>query len=154
MAALAVVIMCMGGLIPVATYVSPMLCAMILNVLLSLCGEKMAWVWYAAVSLLSLLLGPDKEAALVFLFLGHYPIVKLKLDRLRAGRLLKLLLFNGSVCLLYGVMIRLLGMDQVLAEFTEMGMIMLVILILLGNVTFFLLDILLTRWSQMMKHRK
>ena len=154
MAALAVVVMCMGGLIPVATYVCPMLCAMILNMLLPFCGEKMAWVWYVAVAILSLLLGSDKEAALVFLFLGYYPIVKQKLDKLRMGLILKLMLFNGSVFLLYGLMIRLLGMEQVLVEFTEMGTIMLFVLILLGNVTFFLLDILLSRWGRVIKRRK
>ena len=75
MAALAVVIMCMGGIIPMATYVCPMLCSLLLAVVLRLTGRRIAWAWYAAVSLLSLLLGPDKEAAAVFVFLGYYPII-------------------------------------------------------------------------------
>ena len=76
LAALAVVIMAMGPLLPVATYVCPMLCALLLQVVLKTCGSRIAWAWYGAVALLSLLLAPDKEAAVVFTFLGYYPIVK------------------------------------------------------------------------------
>ena len=71
LAALAVVLMCMGTLIPVATYVCPMLCAMILQLVLKTCGKRIAWAWYGAVSILSLLMAPDKEAAAVFLALGY-----------------------------------------------------------------------------------
>ena len=71
MAALAVTIMSMGGLIPVATYVCPMLCALLLQTVLVLCGRRVAWCWYAVVSVLAVLMGPDKEAALVFVFLGY-----------------------------------------------------------------------------------
>ena len=81
MAALAVVIMCLGGIIPVATYICPMLCALLLAAVLALTGKRIAWTWYAAVSMLSLLLGPDKEAAAVFVFLGYYPMLKALLER-------------------------------------------------------------------------
>lgn len=80
LAAAAVVIMCMGGLIPVATFVCPMLCMLLQAVVLNQCGPRMAWAWYGAVAVLSLLMGPDKEAAAVFVFLGYYPIVKPRLD--------------------------------------------------------------------------
>ena len=142
-AALAVVIMCLGGLIPVATYVCPMLCAVILSIVLRQCGEKMAWVWYGAVSILSVLMGPDKEAAAVFLFLGYYPIVKPKLDRLRFGRILKLLLFNCAIGLMYWLLIAVLGMEDLVEESEELGIAMLMVLMVMGNVTFFLLDRLL-----------
>ena len=69
-AALGLVIMCMGGLIPVATYVCPMLCAIILSFILHLCGSRIAGAWYGVVAILSILLGPDKEAAAIFLALG------------------------------------------------------------------------------------
>ena len=145
MAALAVVIMCMGGLIPVATYVCPMLCALLLQVVLKLCGGRVAWAWYGAVSILSLLMGPDKEAAAVFLFLGYYPIVKPKLDRMKGKWLWKGLLFNSSVLVMYWALIHLFGMAQVAAEFQEMGTVLMVLTLVLGNVTFFLLDQILSR---------
>ena len=67
----------------------------------------MAWAWYGAVAVLSLLLVTDREAAWVFVFLGHYPIIKPWLDRRRMKYLWKALLFNGLVALLYWLLIRL-----------------------------------------------
>ncbi len=145
MAALAVVIMCMGGIIPVATYVCPMLASLILELVRKICGSRIAWAWYGAVAILSLLLAPDKEAAAVFLALGYYPIVKPKLDRMKAKWLWKGLLFNAVTLLTYWLMMHLLGFDQLTAEFAEMGLAMTAVLLILGNVTFFLLDKLLDR---------
>lgn len=143
LAALAVVIMSMGTLIPVATYVCPMLCAILLQVVLKTCGSRIAWAWYGAVAVLSLLLAPDKEAAAVFVFLGYYPIVKPRLDQARLSWLWKALLFNGATLLLYWLLMHLLGMAQLAAEFAEMGAAMTAVLLVLGNITFFLLDRLL-----------
>lgn len=143
LAALAVVMMSLGTIIPVATYVCPMLCALLLQGVLKTCGSRVAWAWYGAVALLSVLLAPDKEAAGVFLFLGYYPIVKPALDRKKGKWLWKGLLFNGSVCLLYFLLLRLLGLKQLTQEWSDMSVGMLAVLLILGNVTFFLLDRLL-----------
>ena len=145
LAALAVVIMSMGTIIPVATYVCPMLASMILELVRKTCGSRIAWAWYGAVAILSLLLAPDKEAAAVFLALGYYPIVKPKLDRLKGKWLWKGLLFNAVILLTYWLLMHLLGFDRLAAEFAEMGLAMTVLLLILGNVTFFLLDKLLER---------
>lgn len=143
LAALAVVIMAMGTLIPIATYVCPMVCALILQVVLKTCGGRIAWAWYGVVTILSLLLAPDKEAAVVFAFLGYYPIVKPKLDQRKGKWLWKALLFNGATLLAYWLMLRVLGLEELTAEFAEMGRVMCGVLLGLGNVTFFLLDRLL-----------
>lgn len=143
LAALAVVMMSLGTIIPVATYVCPMLCALLLQGVLKTCGSRVAWAWYGAVALLSVLLAPDKEAAGVFVFLGYYPIVKPALDRKKGKWLWKGLLFNGSVCLLYFLLLRLLGLKQLTQEWSDMSVGMLAVLLILGNVTFFLLDRLL-----------
>lgn len=143
LAALAVVVMSLGGLIPVATYVSPMLCAILLQTVLVSCGARIAWAWYGAVALLAVLLSPDKEAAAVFVFLGYYPIVKPKLDTLPLPALWKGILFNVSVAVMYFLLLRLFGMEALSREFAEMGKVMLALLLLMGNVTFFLLDRLL-----------
>lgn len=145
MAALATVIMSLGGLIPVATFVCPMLAMVVLTMVLSVCGRRVAWAWYAAVAVLSLLLSPDKEAAMVFLFLGYYPIVKPKLDRWKAAPLGKLLFFNGVILLMYGLMLNVLGMEDIREEFREAGQIMTAVMLALGNLIFFLLDRLLDK---------
>lgn len=145
MAALAVVIMCMGGLIPVATYVCPMLCAVLLAVILQFTGRRIAWAWYAAVSLLSLLLGPDKEAAAVFVFLGYYPIIKPWIDNRKAPFLWKLLVFNASIIIMYALLIYLFRLEQVIQDFSDFGLVLTLITLLFGNVTLFMLDVLLNR---------
>ena len=103
-AALAVILMNFGGLIPVATYTTPVLCMVLLKFVLLSCGRRVAWAWYAAVSVLSMLMSPDKEAAAVFLFLGYYPILKPKLDTMKLGFLWKGLIFNVSMVVLYSIL--------------------------------------------------
>lgn len=143
LAAVAVVIMCLGGLIPIATYVCPMLCCLTAFAVLGFCGKRIAWAWYAVVSILSLLMGPDKEAAVIFLFLGYYPLLKPSIDRYKVSLIIKFLFFNISVAAAYWILINLLGLDQIAQENAEMGVWGLVLLLVLGNVTFFLLDRLL-----------
>ena len=145
LAALAVVVMSMGTLIPVATYVCPMICCLLLQLILKICGKRTAWGWYGAVSILSLLMAPDKEAAAVFLALGYYPILKPKLDALKGKMVWKLLFFNAVTLLTYWLMMHLFGFDKLAAEFSEMGVALTAVMLLLGNVTFFLLDKLLER---------
>lgn len=145
LAALALVIQCMGGLIPVATFVCPMLCILLLAVVTKQCGSRMAWAWYGAVAILGALLGPDKEAAAVFVFLGYYPIVKPKLEALPLRWLWKALLFNSAIAVMYTVLLHLFGMAELAAEFQEMGVIMGAVTLLLGNLTFFLLDYVLSK---------
>lgn len=145
LAALAVVIMCLGGLIPIATYICPMLCILLGHCVYRLCGRRIAWAWYAAVALLALLIGPDKESAGVYLFLGYYPYLKPWFDRRRFPIVWKLLYFNASVVVLYAVLMLLIGLNDILTEYREMGMTGLAVLLLLGNITFFLADKLLTQ---------
>ena len=149
LAALAVVIMCMGTLIPVATYVCPMFCALILQMVRRICGRRISWAWYGAVSILSLLMAPDKEAAAVFLSLGYYPILKPKLDARKWKWLWKGLFFNAVILLTYWVLMHLLGFDRIAAEFAEMGRILTGVMLILGNMTFFLLDQLLEKKFKM-----
>lgn len=145
MAALAMVIMCLGGLIPLATFVCPLICMLILRFVAKLCGQRIGWAWYGAVALLSILMGPDKEGAALFVFLGFYPLVKPKLDRLPLRWLWKAILFNGDILLMYTLLIHLFGMAELGDEFQQMGTVLLIFTLVLGNVTFFLLDKILDK---------
>ena len=145
MAALAVVIMSLGGLIPIATFVCPMLCMLLLRFVLTMCPKRIGWAWYGAVAILGMLMSPDKEAAAVFVALGYYPILKPRLDKMKYGVVLKFLLFNVVILLMYAVLIYVMGLAQIAAEFAEMGLIMAAVTLVLGNVAFFLLDDLLGR---------
>lgn len=150
-AALAIVVMCLGGLIPIATFVCPMICMLILQLIRMLCGKRIAWAWYGAVAIMAVLLGPDKEAAAVFVFLGYYPIIKPKIDRIKPGWLWKGIYFNAVILLLYQLLIYLFGMDQIAAEYRELGTVLTVVVLLIGNLCFFLLDRVLTQFGKRRK---
>ena len=70
MTALSVVLLCLGGVIPLAVYACPMLASCALLVLRERCSARYAWCCWLAVAILTLLLGPDKEAAALYLFLA------------------------------------------------------------------------------------
>ena len=148
LAAVAVVIMCLGGYISVATYVCPMFCCATQFIVLRFCGIRLAWTWYALVVILSGLMSPDKEAALVFLAIGYYPLIKQRLDVCRFSIVLKILFFNISIAIIYTVMINILGMHDIAKDNMEFGTVGLVIILLLGNITFLLLDRLLAIMSK------
>ena len=143
MAALAVVIMCLGGLIPMATFLCPMACMLLLVTVKSKIGVRNAWAWYGAVAILSLLMGPDKEAAAFFAFLGYYPILKPMLDKLKLKWLWKLLYFNAAVLSMYWVLLNVFGMAELMEEFQEMGAVLTAVTLIMGNITFLMLDRLL-----------
>lgn len=146
--ALAVTILFLGGLIPVSTYVCPMLCMLILQLVLKLCGKRIAWAWYAMVSLLALLLGPDKEAAAVLVLFGYYPIIKPRMDRLPLRILWKLVFFNAMTLFMYTVVVAVLGLEAIVVENTLIGYISLILMFVLSNATFLLIDKLLSHYSQ------
>ncbi len=151
LAALALVILCLGGMIPLATYVCPTLCTIITYIVFACCGKRLAWTWYAAVAILGMLLGPDKEGAAVFVLLGYYPMLKPVFEKSRLSAIWKLLLFNGAVTLLYCGLVYLLGLEETLVETEALGLIGLSILLVLGNAVFFTLDMVL---SMLEKKRK
>ena len=153
-AALAVVIMNLGGLIPVATYTTPVLCMLLLKFVLLSCGKRIAWAWYAAVAILGLLMSPDKEAAAVFLCLGYYPILKPKIEAMRGKLFWKLLVFNVPMVALYSILIRVMGVAEVTGEGEELGKALLWVLLAMGNVTFLALDRLLTILDLRLRRKK
>ena len=119
MAALGVVIMLSGNLIPVLTYVAPMLASLTLIPILSEFGKKYAWMTWGVTALLALLLCADREAAFFYLFIGWYPILKPTLDRIasRAMRILaKLLLFTLVFVLLFVLLTFVMGLEDMKSE--------------------------------------
>ena len=147
-AALSVVIMMTGGVIPIATYAVPMLCGTLLLPILIELGKSAAWATFISVALLSLILGFDKEAAFFYLFIGYYPIVKWPLDRVKPkGKriLCKTMLFACAVCVMYGLLYLLFPMEAMVQEFREMGIALSVLFLIVYVGCMFLYDSLLVR---------
>lgn len=156
LAALAVVILLLGSLIPIGTYVAPMLASFLLVPLLAALPKGLCLCWYAAAALLAVLLCPDKETAFVFVFLGWYPIARPGLDRL--PRLLriaaKLLLFNAAVAALYALLILVFQLEALVEEARETGTLLLLVLLLLGDLSFLLFDLTLRRLAKLRRKGK
>jgi hypothetical protein len=83
-AALCLVVMMTTALMPFATYALPALAGILLIPIAFELGCNTAWITYIAVAILSILIVPDKEAALMFIsFFGYYPILKIYIDKLK-----------------------------------------------------------------------
>lgn len=144
--ALSVFVMFLSGVFPFLTYVIPALSGLILIVTVREAELKWSFFIYLAVSILSLLVVADKEAAIMYtFFFGHYPIFRELSERYLKGffkLLAKFILFNASVVLGYLVIIYVFaipveGMD-------EFGKYTVPILLGAGNVIFVLYDYILS----------
>lgn len=81
--ALCVVLMFLTTVIPVGTYALSAVAGAILVLVVIECGAGFAFSVFAAVSILSILLVPDKVCVLSFIaFMGHYPIIKRYIERI------------------------------------------------------------------------
>jgi len=147
--ALMMVVMMLGSILPLSTYSTPMLAGALLIPILWEMGPKMGGLVYLAVSILSILMAPDKEAVFLFVFLlGWYPIARPKLQHLRNKPIrwvIKMVLFNLAGALTYVFLLFVLTMPDLQAEFADWTVLFLAGFLLLGNVTFVLYDILLGR---------
>ena len=140
MTAAAVVIMALGSLIPVNTYLCPVLCILVNRTVLERCGRQTGWCYYLAVAVLSLLLAPDREAALVYAFLGYYPMVRPWFQRLGPlGTAAKLVFFTLAGAVSYAVLLFVVGAGAAVTD----GWLLTAVTILLWDVLFLLVDRLL-----------
>lgn len=158
MCALALVIMLLGGVISIATFCCPALAGLVLIPLVVDCGKRMALGAWVAISLLSLMLCPNKEAALLFTFLGYYPVVKWRLDGIKSKwkrRGLKALILNASIAVMYGLAFYVLRIDQIMTDYQDVTRVSLIALVVLGNFTLYLYDRLLFigAWLYVKKYR-
>lgn len=147
-AALSVVTMFLTAVIPTLTYALPAVAGVFLVLMVVDVGKKWALGVYAAVSILSLLILPDKEAAVMYVFFfGHYPIVKAVLEGTRLHGivlwLVKLLVFNACVVLAYLVILYVFQLP--FDELEEYGKWAAVGLLGLGNVVFVIYDVAVSR---------
>ena len=103
-------------------------------------------VW-AAVSVLSLIVVPNKEAAIIYaVFFGYYPVLKSVLESKtpRAVEyIIKVLTFAGVMTLSYFLMIKFMGIDPDLPDF--LGKWAIPAIALLGIIAFLLYDYALSK---------
>ncbi|MCR5041201.1 MAG: hypothetical protein K6C36_03750 [Clostridia bacterium] len=114
-ASLSLTLMLLTYVLPILTYTSPAFAGAVLLVMVCEVDSRWSWITYTAVSLLSLLLLSDKEAAVMYaVFFGYYPILLPFLNtRVRPAALrwvIKFLIFNAAVVSAYYVLINVMGL--------------------------------------------
>ena len=156
MAALSVVILCLGGMIPLATFACPMLAMLCLIPAVCGYGTGTALLLYGAASILALLLGPDKEIALLYVFLGWYPGVRPRLGIIpRSVRwAVKSALFTLAVVAMYALVLHLFRLEAVVEEFSEYSAAMTAVLLMMGNITFLLFDRAMARMTYLYQKKR
>ena len=140
-AALGTAVLALASLTEVADLAISMFAAALLMLAMIEISEKQAFMIYAATSLLSLMLLPNKFIAAVYLvFTGLYPLIKRHFDKL--GRvlsiLLKLIYFNGALTVAL-VLARFVFLVEGYSDWLLVGYYV------LANLCFWLFDILIKR---------
>ncbi len=113
------------GLAPFLYLTLPMIAGALITIIVMEVNTSWAFMTYLAVSLLSIFVTFDKEAALIFiLFFGHYPILKQRIELLRVKFLqflIKLIVFNICIILDYQLTIHMLGISDFMDDFASLG---------------------------------
>ena len=146
--ALSITLMMMTAVIPFMTYALPLAAGALLILMVIEINKRWALVVYAAVSLLSIFVVPDKEAAVFYVaFFGYYPIIKSALEKhlnIVIEWVVKFIIFNASTVAGYFFTTYVLGIpfDEI-GEFGRYGML---IMLALANAVFIAYDVMLTRF--------
>lgn len=146
--ALSVVAMLPTLVIPILTYISPMVAGVIICFTAYASDKKWALGVYFAVSTVSLIILTDKEAALTYIsFFGYYPLIKPTLDKLKKplGVLFKMLIFNMSVILTALCCIYIFSAS--VEDYTGLGKFAVPLLLVMANVILFLYDLALKKYE-------
>ena len=156
MAALSAVILLLGGIIPLATFACPILAMLCLIPPIHEYGCRIGLLTYASAAVLAIFLTVDKEMALFYVFFGYYPAIRPLLQHI-PGRVLRIcakcFFFAVSIAAMYLVILYLFRLEAAVQEFSGYSPAMLVLLSLLGLVTFLLLDRALDVMTLFYRHR-
>lgn len=155
--ALCLLAMFMAGIIAPMYILFPMISGGLMMIIASEVSRGWAVLTYISVSLMSLIITFDKEAALLFImFFGHYPIMKFYIDKIHPGflrKIVKLLIFNGCIILYFLITVYVLGLDQIMDEMSDMGKYGLYIMLGVADVIFVLYDKNLVIFYELYKRR-
>ncbi len=157
LSALATVLLLLLSATGVGTFCAPVLAMAVLLPILEELGPRAAGTAWICVSFLGLMLSPDRELSLVYLFFGWYPLLRPRIERIPSpvARLaVKVLVCNAAVAVLYGLVLRLLGLT---ADLEGAGRLYLAALAVMANALFLLTDRVLSRltslWRTRLRHR-
>jgi hypothetical protein len=142
--ALCLFAMFLTGVFPVLYLVLPMIAGSLITIISTEINPKWAFLTYVSVSIASLFVTFDKEAALIFiLFFGHYPILKEFIEKIKLiipQYILKLVVYNFCIILNFNITLYIFGITEMYDEFRELGKYALWIFLAFTNIIFLLYD--------------
>lgn len=145
--ALCLVMMFLTAVIPPLNITLPLFAGMLISVVAIEISPSWAFVTYVVVSVLSFFLTPDKEAAIFFAVLfGYYPILKDVTEKIKFKPfqwIIKIIIFNAAIVIIYQLTVKLLGTVDLIEEFGFMKQYMLPALLLIFNCILILYDVTL-----------
>ena len=149
--ALSVLIMFVSGVIPATEYAFPLFAGVLLIPVAEEIGSKWAWMVFATVSVLSLILVPKPDPTVTYItLLGYYPLIKGKIERINKkwiAYIIKFLLFNVATAasMLLLAFVFSVPMDDLNAY----GKYTIVIFLAIANFFFIVYDICLNKVAYM-----
>lgn len=141
---LCVLSMFLAGVIPIFYLVLPMIAGALMMIIVMEVDWRWAFVTYIAVSVLSVFVTFDKQAALIFIILfGHYPITKYLIDGHMPkwlGLILKFIIFNLCIVAYFYISVYLLGAKELVKSIHRFGKYSLEIVLGVLDLFFFTYD--------------
>ncbi len=154
-AALSLLLMILAGVTSTLIYAIPMITGALLMMLVVEFGQGFAGLIYVAVSIISLLLLGNKEAAIMYIaFFGYYPIIKSVLEKHLKGFIcwiVKYVIFNVAMILSYFIVTKIFMIS--FEDVESFGKFALPLLLFAGNILFAMYDIVLTRLVSIYMYR-
>lgn len=146
-AALSLLLMLVAGVTTSLVYAIPMMTGAFLMVLVIEFGARFAVLEYIAISIASILLLGNKEAAIMYVaFFGYYPIIKSFIEKISHKLLswiIKYIIFNVSMIVSYFIVSKIFMIT--FDDLEGFGRYAMPVLLLIGNILFVTYDIMLTR---------
>ena len=147
MAALAVAFMLLSYF-PYLTYAIPAIAGLFIMAVVIEINCKWAFLAYLSSAVLVFISAEPESRLLYVFFLGYYPIIKALIERWQkpaAEWVVKILLFNLAVLLVYWIFAKPMGID--FDDFGTLGKYGALITLGIGNVAFILYDIAVSRMA-------
>lgn len=149
---LSIALMLSTTILPFMSYAIPAISGVLITLIVMECDKKWALIVYASVSILSLLIVPDKSAAIAYVCLfGYYPIVKALLESKLTtwiSFVIKILLADAVLISGYYITLHFFGIDtegiEWLSPYLTKWFVAPVIAIG-GGIFFYMYDVVLTR---------
>ncbi len=142
--ALSITLLLMGSIIPMATYACPAFAAILILPIVYEYKEKTAFTMYFSVSLLSVILIPEKEFVMMYVFVfGLYTVFKFKFDKIKPKIIqfiIKCLYAIISTVICYSILLFIFPNPILTNELSEATSWIIIAFFILFSLTFILYD--------------